>query len=114
MGDKIWIAFPGGGTIPGSVLDEDRDRKVPPKEPVLVPKVYCDHLIHDRFAVEANEPKRTEMAGRKGKKAAIEAAEKAVADAKALVEAAGTDMVAKQAADDKLKVAEADLLALKA
>lgn len=44
----------------------------------------------------------------------LAAAEKAVADARELLDVVGDDMVAKAAAEDELKVAEAALAALKA
>lgn len=133
---KIWIAFKQSNTIPGKVLGKDKDVPVAAGTPVLVPETYGKHLIDDKFAVASENPKakasdkgdddakaEAEKAKAQAEKAKAKAeadkakaladAEKAVADAAAAVEAAGDDMVAKAAAEDDLKAAEAALAGLK-
>lgn len=54
---KMTIAYPHGGILPASVTGGE-EKRVPPHEPVSVPRYYGEHLIHDRFAYEV-EPKKT-------------------------------------------------------
>lgn len=59
----IVVAFPRGGIIPASVLNEDEDYTASPHKPVEVPKAYGDHLIADRLAydvLEADKRKKAE------------------------------------------------------
>lgn len=56
--ETMYIAFPFGGSIPGPVLNEKEDRKVGPHDPVRVPRSYGEHLVNDRFAYEAEPPKK--------------------------------------------------------
>lgn len=123
MAKKICIAFPHGGIIPASVLGEKDDVKMEAMKAVEVPEAYGRHLIEDRFAVAAEMPKKEDTKAEKkaaADKAAAEkvvaekTAEEAVAAAKAKLEKAGDDMVAKAAAEDELKAAEAALASLKA
>ena len=141
MTAKLTIAFPHGGIIPASIMGTETDVHVDAATPIEVPESYGRHLISDRFAVAAEMPKPPEKDEQKAAKIAAEkssasrkaaaekaAAEKAAADkadavkaaedtvlaAMAKLEKAGDDMVAKAAAEDELKVAEAALAALKA
>jgi hypothetical protein len=50
------IAFPRGGIIPAALLGLQKDKVCSAHEPVDVPCDYADHLIHDRFAYEAEKP----------------------------------------------------------
>jgi hypothetical protein len=61
--DSIWIAFPNGGRIPAK-LAGGTEKKVGPHEPVKVPGDYGRSLVDDRFAYEAEEPKK--MSTKKG------------------------------------------------
>jgi hypothetical protein len=61
--DNIWIAFPNGGRIPAK-LAGGTEKKVGPHEPVTVPGDYGRSLIEDRFAYEAEGPKKA--SGKKG------------------------------------------------
>ncbi len=56
MSKTKWVASSYGLKIPGSVLDEDKEREVDPGEAVEVPFGYGTHLIEDGLAYEAEEP----------------------------------------------------------
>lgn len=56
--ETMYIAFPFGGSIPGPVLNEKEDKKVGPHDPIRVPRSYGEHLVSDRFAYEAEAPKK--------------------------------------------------------
>lgn len=135
---KLTIAFPHGGIIPASVMGTEEDVHVDASTPIEVPEGYGLHLISDRFAVAAEMPKPQEKkeGHKQAKKSAergpssqkpvvdkalaeqaaadLAAAEKAVADAREMLDVVGDDMVAKAAAEDELKAAEAALAELKA
>lgn len=55
--ETMWIAFPNGGIIPAAVTG-GKDRQVDAHEAVKVPADYGRHLVHDRFAYEAEAPGR--------------------------------------------------------
>lgn len=55
--ETIWIAFPNGGILPGSVTGA-AEMPVGAHKPVEVPLSYGLHLISDRFAVKASPPAR--------------------------------------------------------
>lgn len=117
MSKKIWIALPLGGLLARAAMGTEKDVEVPPHKPVAVPVAYGQSLIENRFAIEA-EAETAKKGGNSGKQAsgtpdAIAAAETAVSEAKAAVEAAGDDMVAKADAEAKLKAAEDALAKLK-
>ena len=123
MAKKICIAFPHGGIIPATVLGEQADVKMAAMKAIEVPEAYGRHLIDDRFAVAAEMPKKEDTKAEKkaaAEKAAAEkvaaekTAEDAVAAANAKLDKVGDDMVAKTAAEDELKAAEAALAAIKA
>lgn len=122
MAKKICIAFPHGGIIPASVLGEGADVKMAAMMAVEVPEAYALHLIEDRFAVAAEMPKKEDTKAEKKAAAEKAAAEKAAAEktaedavsaSRAKLDVVGDDMVAKAAAEDELKAAEAALAALK-
>lgn len=60
--DTMHIAFPNGGILPASVTG-GKETSVPPHEAVKVPRTYGEHLVHDRFAYEAEAPKARKKAG---------------------------------------------------
>lgn len=137
---RMFISYPEGGIIPGSVLGRKDDVPVAAQEPILVPETYGKQMISDRFAVAVDgDVVKANQKAAAAKRAATEkaasdkaAAEKAEADLlakekadaisaaeqrvdaalKAAVEA-GDDMVKKAEADAALKAAEADLTDLK-
>jgi hypothetical protein len=106
MAKTMRIAFPRGGTLPADIAG-GKEKKVPPHEPVTVPHDYGMHLVSDRFAYEAigraAKPQKT-SAGEPN----IRDLEKAVADARAALDAA-TDLDAKGAAQAMLEEAERKL-----
>jgi hypothetical protein len=129
------IMFPKGGIIPASVLGLETDKHCQAHETVEVPETYGQHLVHDRFAVEASDDeddaddvvatKKTKR-GKPGKEkpqadtdndeqtaAKIADAEKKVEAAEIAVANAGTDTVALDKASGELATAEAELAALK-
>ncbi len=112
---EITIAFRNGGTIPAAVLKTQKDVRVPAHEPISVPEAYGRHLIEDRFAYEADAKLQPLKKGSpaKASEADLTEAETAVVDARAAVEAAGDDLVAKADAEANLKAAEDALAALK-
>ena len=113
---EITIAFRHGGILPASIIGAKEDKRVPAHEAVSVPEAYGHHLIEDRFAYEVDAeaaPARKAKQAVKPEAGAIAAAEQAVVDATAKVEAAGDDLVAKADAEAELKAAEEALAALK-
>lgn len=132
MSEKtISIIFPQGGIIPGSIMGTKDDQHIAAQQPVTVPERYGRHLIEDRFAVEtpeiieaaekarkkatAKKAAAEKAAAEKGeaeKQAEIAEAEKNLAEAKALLEGAGDDLVAKGEAEAMVTAAEAALAAL--
>jgi hypothetical protein len=102
--DTMFIAFPNGGILPAGIAGPG-ERKIGPHEPVRVPNAYGEHLLADRFAYEAEAPKK---AARKpedgGKPADLFALEDAVKAAEAAV-AAASDDDAKTAAEAELAAA---------
>lgn len=99
------IQFPRGGTIPKEVLKSNKDKKCDPGEVVTVPKTYGDHLVSDRFAVEAKASTKGGKAEADKKKAELAKLEAAVSDAKVALEKADTDE-AKATAQAALDAAE--------
>lgn len=87
--ETMWIAFPNGGIIPASITGE-KDRAVDAHDPVKVPSEYGQHLVHDRFAYEAEAPNRKGKAG-KGGKSAVDSVTLKLADLQAQKAAATTD-----------------------
>lgn len=100
---KKWVAFKGNLTIPAAMAGEKEDLKVQSGEPVQVPDFYADSVVQDGIAEHCEAPKKKAAAKRpveptaEEKAAAekatqIEAAEAAVTDAQAALDAAeGTD-----------------------
>ncbi|NTI27662.1 hypothetical protein [Rhizobium rhizogenes] len=111
------IAFARGGILPASVMKTKKDVAVAPHDPVDVPIEYGQQLVTDKFAYDAAEAaaeaKAAATAATKAKAAAIDAAQKAVDEAKVKL-AAATDDAAKAAAEVELKAAEDVLAAVKA
>lgn len=99
--NSMWVAFPHGGIIPADVAG-GAEKKVGPHEAVSVPRTYGEHLVHDRFAYEADEPKKRKVKTPSADETA--AVEKQIADLVAKA-ASTTDTIEK----DKLE-AEADEL----
>lgn len=117
MSKKIWIALPGGGLLDRAAMGTEKDVAVPPHEPIAVPAAYGRSLVENRFAIEV-DAETAKKGGGSGKRASgtpdgVAALETAVSEAKAAVEAAGADMVAKADAEAKLKAAEDALAELK-
>lgn len=52
------IAFPNGGRLPVGTVGNAKEISVPAHEPVRVPLSYGEHLVADRFAYRASEPKK--------------------------------------------------------
>lgn len=128
----ISIIFPQGGIVPGSIMGTRDDQHIAAQQPVTVPERYGRHLIDDRFAIEtpevidAAEKARKKAAAKKAtaeksaaengeaeKQAKLAEAEKNLAEAKALLDAAGHDLVAKGEAEAMVTAAEAALAALR-
>lgn len=115
----ITITAPGGILLSAAAMGTPADVRVGPHEPIDVPEDYANHLISDRFAIPAEKPKSEKpKAGKGGQgnrdQTALIAAEKAVAEAKAKVEAAGDDLAAKAEAEQEPASAEAELQSLQA
>ena len=89
--DTMWIAFPNGGNLPASIAG-GKERSIPAREPVKVPRTYGEQLTGDRFAYETEAPKKPTTVERQdaARKAALDemqakadAAARAQADAEA-------------------------------
>lgn len=101
MSDTMKIAAKGMLILAAEAIGERSDRHLSPGEEAIVPLSYGQHLVADKFAIEA-EPKIVTAAD-------LKAARKAVQVAKAKLKAAGTDLVAKAAAEQEVAAAEAAL-----
>lgn len=111
---KIGIAFFSGGIIPAAILKKDKDVRVGPHEAIDVPADYGQHLIADRFAYAKDFEKPAKAPKKEPTSAAeLAAAEQAVTDAKAKLDAADGDLVATTEAGKVLADAEAALEKLK-
>lgn len=110
---KIGIAFRNGGIIPASILKKDKDVQVAAHEAIEVPADYGQHLIDDKFAYAKDVEKPAKVKKSSPSETEVAAAEKAVADAEAVVVDAGDDPDAKLAADQLLAEAKAALDKLK-
>lgn len=87
--ETMWVAFPNGGILPKDIT-KSKERPVGPHEAVRVPRTYGQHLVDDRFAYEAEEPKKAKAEGGGKQKAEITELEKSVAQAEeAFANAAG-------------------------
>jgi hypothetical protein len=108
--DTMYIAFSHGGRLPSSVTGEPKERKVPPHEAVRVPRAYGEHLVHDKFAYEAEAPKKKVDAGR-GKR--LQDIEAQIAQVRQAVEDAA-DAAEKERLERDLAALEQDLAVAKA
>jgi len=85
------IQFPRGGTIPKEVLKSDKDKKCDPGEVVTVPKAYGEHVVTDRFAEKVTASTKASNAEADKKKADLEKLVTAVVDAEEALAKAATD-----------------------
>lgn len=113
---KKAITFPRGGVLPAAIVGGDKDKTIPPHEPVRVPSDYGQSLIDDKFAVEAvakseKAPDKKKTSNDDGTKPPnLTALKAAVTKAKKAVEGAKTDE-SKAKAEDYLSTAEQALAA---
>lgn len=119
---KKWIACKGNLTIPADMAGEDDDVQVQDGQPVQVPGFYADSLVQDGIAEHCEAPKKKAAAKKpveptaEEKAAAekadrVEAAEQAVTDAQAALDAVGLGKPAGPEIE-ALKVAKEALAAL--
>ncbi len=124
---KKWVAFKGNLTIPAAMAGKDEDMKVQSGEPVQVPGFYADSVVQDGIAEHCEAPKKKTAAKKPveptaeekaaAEKAAaekaeqVEAAEQAVTDAQAALDAVGLGKPAGPEIE-ALKVAKEALAAL--
>jgi len=116
-GKKKWVAFKGNLTIPAAMAGQEKDQKVQSGEPVQVPAFYADSVVQDGIAEHCEAPKRKPAAKKsveptaEEKAAQVEAAEQAVKDAQAALDAVGLGKSAGPEIE-ALKVAKEALAAL--
>lgn len=111
--ETMWVAFPNGGIIPAAITGDD-DRPVEAHEPVKVPADYGRHLVHDRFAYEAEQ--RGKKPARTGGRADTRPGEAKAGEIRQLVEKLkaeldAADLTQKPDIEARLKTAEAELAA---
>lgn len=105
--ETMWVAFPNGGILPKDITKSE-ERKVGPHEPVRVPLAYGKHLIEDRFAYEAEEPKKAKVERGGGSKLDIAKLESAVSQAELDLTNA-VDEAGRQTAEQALNAAKDEL-----
>ena len=109
---KKWVAFRSNAIIPDSVFDQVKDHKAMAGVPIQLPAGYADHVVHDRFAMFCDAPKRSKTSPVKDPNAEKrEAAQKLVDDIEAkMSDIAETDNgwadLAKQLDDARTALAE--------
>ncbi|KPU83618.1 hypothetical protein JI58_08360 [Marinosulfonomonas sp. PRT-SC04] len=116
---KKWVAFKGNVTIPAKMAGEDKDVRIQVGNPVQVPAFYADSVVQDGIADFCDAPKKKTAAKKSNeltdeektaaaKASQIAAAEAAVTDAQAALDAlglgkpAGTEIAELEAAQDAL------------
>lgn len=109
--DSMFIAFSHGGILPSSITGGD-ERRVGPHEPVRVPRSYGEHLIADRFAYEAEAPKKKADPAAAALQKQLQDLEARLSDGRAAV-AAATDLAEKGRLEAEVADLEAELEKLK-
>ncbi len=62
MKSTMFIALASGGILAAAAMGTENDIEVGPHEAVEVPEDYGRHLIHDKFAYEAEAPEAVDGA----------------------------------------------------
>ena len=109
--DSISIAFSHGGILPASITG-GTERRVGPHEPVRVPRSYGEHLIADRFAYEAEAPKKKADPVAAALQKQLQDLEARLVDGRAAL-AAATDLADKGRLEAEVAELEAELERLK-